>query len=83
MDFEMFNKYISIGAEGAWMVAWVFIHNHRYMSMKSYVPSVRGKGNDPFGSWELVKLEYRRLSGTSIKPPIVQLRLMSGYLDCW
>lgn len=23
-DFEMFNKYISIGAEGAWMVAWVF-----------------------------------------------------------
>lgn len=67
------------------MVAWVFIHNHRYMSMKPYVPSIGGQGNDPFGSWEPVSqvLEEFCLYLSARKPPIVQLRLVFGYSDCW
>lgn len=48
VDFEICNKYISVGAEGDWRMAWTLKCNHRHMSVELYVPSARDKGSEYF-----------------------------------
>lgn len=46
--FEMCNKYISVGAEGAWRMAWALKCNHRHMSVELYVSCARDKRSESF-----------------------------------
>ena len=58
----------------------------RYMSVKSCMsPSVTGKGNDSFladGKWFHKFLRNVDFYLTTRNPPKVQVKLISGYLEC-
>lgn len=82
-SFEMDNKYLWLGTEGAWKPAWALICSHRYMSLESHVsllPEIMEMTS--FGRWELI-CKFLRNAGFHLIPrkPTVQLDVVSGYLD--
>lgn len=58
----------------------------RYISVKSHMsPSVTGKGNDSVladGKWFHKFLRYADFYLATRNPPKVQVKLISGYLEC-
>ena len=75
----------SCDTEGAWRPAWTLLCNHRYISIESQMPLLPGvREMTPSGRWEL-DLEVPSNADfypTSRNPPIVQVKLLSGCLNC-